>query len=121
VPRVIHFEISADDPQRAADFYSRLFGWNMHKWEGPEEYWLVKTGEAPEPGIDGGIFRRGGPVNFVNTVAVDSVDAYVAKAEAAGGKLALPKRAIRGVGWLAYCQDTEGNVFGIMQPDANAR
>jgi predicted enzyme related to lactoylglutathione lyase len=121
MPRVIHFEISADDPQRAADFYGQVFGWKMHKWDGAEEYWLVKTGESPEPGIDGGIFRRKGPVNHVNTVQVDSVDAFAAKVEAAGGKVVLPKRPIPGVGWLAYCHDSEGNVFGIMHPDPAAR
>src|SRR5271165_4893818 len=121
MPRVIHFEVSADDPQRAADFYSRVFGWAIQKWAGPEDYWLVKTGEAPEPGIDGGIFRRKGPVNYVNTVAVESVDACAASIEAAGGKVVVPKRAIPGVGYLVYCQDPEGNVFGIMQPDKAAR
>ena len=44
MPRVVHFEVSADDPERAASFYRDVFGWNFHKWDGPEPYWLVTTG-----------------------------------------------------------------------------
>jgi hypothetical protein len=36
------------------------------------------------------------------------------------GKVALPKIAVPGVGWLAYCQDPEGNMFGMMQNDTSA-
>jgi predicted enzyme related to lactoylglutathione lyase len=67
--RVIHFEISADNPDRAVDFYSEAFGWEIQKWAGPMDYWLVMTGKNPEPGIDGAIMKRtpqGQPI--VNTV-----------------------------------------------------
>ncbi|MFY9638587.1 MAG: VOC family protein, partial [Methanobacterium sp.] len=52
---MIWFEIPADDPGRAAKFYENVFGWKVEKWEGPFDYWLVTTGEAEEPGIDGAI------------------------------------------------------------------
>jgi len=57
----------------------------------------------------------------VNTIDVPSCDEFVRKAEAAGGKVALPKMAVPGVGWLAYCLDPEGNTFGLMQRDPEAR
>ena len=38
--------------------------------------------------------------------------------QTAGGRVALPKMAVPGVGWLAYFIDPEGNTFGIMQTDA---
>jgi uncharacterized protein len=133
--RVIHFEIHAADPDRAAKFYRDVFGWNIKEWvvpgvEIPNEnrYWLVTTGPAEGPGIDGGIlFRRGAPsadgqpVNaYVCTIGVASVDEYVAKATAAGATVAVPKMPIKSVGWLAYCKDTEGNLFGMMQADTSA-
>jgi predicted enzyme related to lactoylglutathione lyase len=121
MPRVVHFEISADDPQRAADFYARVFGWKVHKWDGPQDYWLVQTGEASEPGINGGLFKRKGPVGWVNTIQVGSVDEFAAKVEASGGKVVVPKMAIPGIGWLVYCHDTEGSVFGMMHPDPTAK
>lgn len=133
--RVIHFEIHAADPERAAKFYGEVFGWDIKEWvvpgvEMPEEnrYWLVTTGSEREAGINGGILVRRGAapaegqaVNaYVCTIGVASVDECVARALAAGATVALPKMPIKGVGWLAYCKDTEGNIFGMMQDDKNA-
>ena len=121
MPRVIHFGITADDPHRAVAFYEKVFDWKIEKWDGPAEYWLITTGPADEPGIDGGLARRSDPdMGTENTIGVDSVDAYAAKIEANGGKVLRPKSAVPGVGWLAYCEDTEGNRFGIMQADPGA-
>ena len=54
------------------------------------------------------------------TVDVDDLDAFVAKAGASGGSVALPRMAVPGVGWLAYVKDSEGNILGLMQADAAA-
>lgn len=121
MPCVIHFEISADDCERAVKFYENVFGWKFNKWNGPEEYWLVTTGPDTQPGINGGFFKRKGPVGHVNTVNVPSVDEFAAKITTAGGKVVVPKMAIPGVGYLIYCQDTEGSVFGITQSDPSAK
>ncbi len=121
MPRVVHFEVSADDPERASTFYRDVFGWRIQKWQGPEDYWLVTTGEADERGIDGGIMRRSeGFAGVINTIDVPSVDDFVARIAAHGGKIVMPKMAIPGVGYLAYCQDTEGSIFGIMESDPKA-
>jgi predicted enzyme related to lactoylglutathione lyase len=122
MPRVIHFEIGADEAGRALRFYEDVFGWRARKWEGPEDYWLLGTGEGG-PGIDGGLYRRHEGMSFnahVNTIDVPSVDDYLARVEAAGGRGLTKKITLPGVGYLAYCQDTEGNTFGIMQADAKA-
>jgi len=121
MPRVIHFEIAADDPERAAEFYRSVFGWQIQKWDGPMEYWVITTGPKEEPGIDGGLGRRTEPGSGTeNTVGVDSVDDTVKKVLAGGGKVVRPKHAVQGVGWIAYCSDSEGNVFGLMQDDPSA-
>lgn len=121
MPRPIHFELSADDPERALAFYNQVFGWTASKWDGPIEYWLITTGEDSTPGINGGLMRRMDPSDgTVNTISVPSVDDYLAKATAAGGLIAMPKMAIPGIGYIAYCKDPEGNVFGIMQSDPDA-
>ncbi len=119
--RVIHFEISADVPERAIAFYQKIFGWKFTKWAGPKDYWAVTTGESDTLGINGGLFIRGGPVNYVNTVQVPDVDEIVRQVEAAGGQVAVPKTAIPGLGYLAYCKDSEGNVFGVMHDDPSAK
>jgi hypothetical protein len=116
--RVVHFELPADDPERAIKFYEQTFGWTFQKWEGPMEYWFVSTGPEDEPGIDGGLARREDPDSSTeNTIDVESVDEAVEKIKANGGKVVRPKGAVPGIGWLAYCEDTEGNRFGIMQSD----
>lgn len=121
MPRVIHFEIHADDPERAVDFYRKAFGWEIIKWESPIEYWLVTTGEDEEPGINGAIARRRGNEATWNTIGVPSVDEFADKVVEAGGKMVTEKMAVPGVGYHAYCADTEGNVFGIMQDDPSAK
>jgi uncharacterized protein len=120
--RPVHFEIPAEDAERAVRFYQGVFGWKFSEWEGsPQRYFVVETG-TEQPGIDGGlIVRPTGPgAGTINTIEVPSVDEFVAKIEAAGGTVEVPKMPIPGVGWLAYCRDTEGNVFGVMNNDPSA-
>jgi predicted enzyme related to lactoylglutathione lyase len=123
VPRVVHFEVSAEKPERAVKFYEKVFGWKIVKWEGPVEYWLITTGKQGEPGIDGGLGKReaGDEAGTVNTIDVPSVDEFAKKVEQNGGKVVVPKHAIPGVGWIAYFKDSEGNMFGIMQDDPSAK
>src|SRR5271156_183367 len=121
MPRVVHFEITADDPERAIAFYKEVFGWEIRKWDGPMDYWMGQTGRKEQPGINGGVTRRMGPgTAHINTVDVPSVDDFAAKIEANGGTIVMPKMAIPGVGWLAFAKDTEGIIFGVMQSDPSA-
>lgn len=120
MPRPIHFEIPAEDPDRAIKFYQTLFGWKFQKWDGPMPYWLISTGEG-EPGINGGLMPRHHPDQpCVNTMNVTDLDASLTLAEKSGGQCVVPKMAVPGVGWLAYCKDTEGHIFGMMQNDPKA-
>ena len=124
MPRVIHFELSADDPERAVKFYDEVFGWKPERWDGPQSYWLLTTGAAGQPGIDGGIMKRSDnplPTSVTNTIDVPSVDDYAQKIAEHGGKVVIPKGTVPGIGYIAYCEDTEGNVFGIMQFDSSAK
>ena len=121
MPRIVHFEIHADDPDRAAKFYTDVFGWSVSKWGGPGEFWSAITGSAAEPGINGVIMRRKHPQGSTyNSVQVDDLSAYSAKIVAQGGRQVVPRMAIAGFGYLAYFQDTEGNVFGVFQSDSDA-
>lgn len=122
MPRVLHFEIQADQPERAVKFFANVFGWDIAKWQGPEDYWLVTTGSPDEPGIDGAIMRRNDPQAHVwNTIGVESVDDTLNRIVQAGGEIVMPKGPVAGIGWLAYFRDTEGNIHGILQPDEEAR
>ena len=125
--RPIHFEIHAARPERAQAFYSGLFGWTFTKW-GDQSYWLIKTGDGA-PGIDGGLVERRGaaptagqPVSsFVCTINVDDLEEAMKRGQSLGGAVALPRMAVPAVGWLGYLTDPEGNIFGLMQTDPQAR
>ncbi|WP_024877871.1 VOC family protein [Saccharomonospora piscinae] len=125
MPRPVHFEIHASDPERAITFYTAVFEWSFERW-GTEPYWLITTGEGQ--GIDGGLAQREGPmpepgasVNaFPLTMEVDDIDLLTREIEQAGGSVVTPKNAIRGLGWVGFCRDTEGNLFGLLQPDPAA-
>jgi uncharacterized protein len=120
--RVIHFEIPAADPERAAAFYNKAFGWKFEKWPGPIEYWMVSTGVDGTPGINGGLMKKQPPaMATTNTIGVESVDNAIDSVKKAGGKLVTPKTPIPTVGYFAYLEDTEGNLFGVMQSDPKAK
>jgi predicted enzyme related to lactoylglutathione lyase len=130
--RPVHSEIMCDDPERAMAFYRSSLGWDFQKWEGGQyEYWMAMTApkDSAEPGINGGLMRRPSPLGgqpcasnaYVCTVAVEDYDEVAAKILAAGGSVAMPKFALVGMAWQGYFLDTEGNTFGVHQPDAAAK
>jgi predicted enzyme related to lactoylglutathione lyase len=120
--RVVHFEIVADDAKRISKFYETVFDWKVQKWEGPIDYWFLMTGDEKEPGIDGAFGMRQSPEDVtVNTIDVDDVDKYVKLVEENGGEIVRPKQVIPGVGYLAYFKDTEGNLWGMMHSDSEAK
>ena len=119
--RIVHFELVTDDPEKTAAFYRDVFGWQVQKWDGPADYWLVTTGESDAPGIDGGLMvARDGARGTINTVDVEDIDAVMAKVVARGGEVMLEKVAIPGIGYQAYFKDNSGIVVGLHQADPNA-
>lgn len=123
---VVHFDIYADDVDRAIAFYQAVFGWTIAQAEGMD-YWLIKTGEG-RPGIDGGLSQRESPTQgtvpqfgFTCTVQVADIHAAFAAALAAGGSAIHQPGPVPGVGYLAYVRDTEGNHLGLMQSDHDAK
>ncbi len=128
--RVIHFEIHAEDVPRAIAFYQAVFDWQVEDWSefAGMPYFGVTTGPEDQMGINGAIMQRQGPnpapgaavAGGVLTMGSGDFDATAAKIEAAGGVVAMPKAALPGMAWQGYFLDTEGNVFGVHQPDPDA-
>ena len=116
MPRVVHFDIGIKHVERASKFYREVFGWGVTKWEGPMDYWLLKTGDESKPGIDGAMSTEG-PVGTMNTIGVSSVDEYMEKITSNGGTMVSEKIALPGVGYWASFKDPDGNVWGIIEPD----
>ncbi len=129
--RVIHFEIQADDVERAKAFYAAAFGWTFEDYSQMVDsaYWGIITGPEDQPGINGGLLQRPAPAPelgqgsnaFVATMGVSDYDDTERRILAAGGQVAMPKMALTGMAWQGYYIDTEGNTFGIHQPDTDAR
>src|SRR3954462_8609838 len=120
--RVIHFEIHADDLDRAEAFYTGAFGWQVQRWEGgAADYRLLVTGPDDGPGINGAIVQRRRAIDgqagiaFVCTIEVDDLDDTQTRVAGAGGARVVEPREFPGVGRFAYFKDTEGNVFGALQ------
>ena len=122
--KVVHFEIPADNIERAKKFYNSVFGWKIEKapMPGPEYHMIttVPTDEKQMPkelgAINGGMQKRSvpkeGPVIVIN---VPSLEEALKKAEKAGAKVVVPKMEVGDMGLYARITDTEGNIIGVWQ------
>ncbi|WNS77543.1 VOC family protein [Bacillus sp. DTU_2020_1000418_1_SI_GHA_SEK_038] len=129
--RVVHIEIHVNNMEVAKSFYGEVFGWTFQDWSeyAGMPYFGVVTGNEGEPGINGALMQRqsaspeaGQGLNaYVCTIGVENYDESEAKILNNGGKVALPKFALPGMAWQGYYLDTEGNIFGLHQPDVNAK
>jgi predicted enzyme related to lactoylglutathione lyase len=138
MPTIVHFEIPADDVERAKKFYCDLFGWKMEKWPGADgkdsssssnmEYWIISTTDdkGNKAAIGGGMMKRHDPPDqhhqhITNFIDVSSVDEYSSKIDKLGGKVVVSKMAVPGMGYFAVCHDTENNSFGIWESNESAK
>lgn len=123
MPAIVHFDIPADDPERAKNFYAELFGWKFQRPMEEMEYFLFGTEDLEgKPGARGGLGKRGtADQRIVNYIGVSSVEEYLSKVEKLGGKVLMGKTAVPGWGYLAVCTDTEDNTFGLWEEDQKAK
>ncbi|HEX5520032.1 MAG TPA: VOC family protein [Candidatus Nitrosocosmicus sp.] len=121
MPTVEYFQIPADDISRAKEFYNKVFGWEMQKWNNSEnsdqEYWMFQTkDDEGNPGLGGGLMKRQSPQHTVtNFITVSSIEEYSSNIEQSGGKVIMPKTEIPNMGFFAVFLDTENNMFGIFE------
>jgi len=128
---IVHFEIPADDVERAMSFYKKIFGWDFHKFDMPgsgstegEPYYGVMAADVGEnkmpknPGeINGGLMKRKHPNQvFMNYISVEEIDLALENVKANGGMVMMPKTEIApGMGWIAIFKDPENNMMGLHQ------
>jgi uncharacterized protein len=127
IPTIVHFEIPADDVERARKFYSTLFGWKIEKIEvkkdgEPMDYWMISISTKKEDSsekssyLEGGLIKRQHPQQpNLNYISVTSIDEYSSKVKELGGKVVLPKTEITDYGFFAVCMDTENNAFALWE------
>lgn len=129
--RLIHFEIHVDDMERAKTFYGEVFGWTFQDWSeyAGMPYCGAITGDESEMGINGALMQRQSPPpernqalnRYACTMGVANYDSTEEMILSSGGSVAKPKHALPGMAWQGYYLDTEGNIFGIHQPDEKAK
>ncbi len=119
--RIVWFEIPADDPERARNFYGSLFGWKIEKFPGMADYWHIDTGGSDDT-PDGGLMKRKQPGQpITNYIAVPSVEKAAAKVEQLGGKICMTKTAVPQMGYFVICQDPENNTFALWEMNPKAK
>lgn len=120
--KVVHFEIPADDVERAKKFYKKVFDWKMESI--PDmEYTMIQTIAVDEkhmptePGaINGGMMKRQDPVKSpVITIAVQDIEGTMKSVKKMGGQSIRGKMQVGDMGYAAYFKDTEGNIIGLWQ------
>ncbi|VVB88785.1 Uncharacterised protein [uncultured archaeon] len=124
MPTIAHFDLPADDLERAKRFYEKLFDWKFNQVSGePMPYYLIETRDLNgNPAVGGGMLKRRLPgQNTVNYIGVSSVEEYIAKVKKLGGNIITQRTVVPGWGYFAICVDTENNTFGLWQEDKNAR
>lgn len=129
--RIVHFDLHADDLVRCKKFYTDVFGWKFEDYSDyvGKPYFGVITGDDDQPGINGGLSERESKIReigdgfaaFICTIVVEDYDEAHEKILSAGGKVYSPKYALPGMAWQGYYLDSEGNQFGLHQPDENAQ
>lgn len=121
-----YFEIQAAEPETLVAFYKNVFGWDFVKDELiPIKYYRM----TETTGIMGAILQRpvatppvgGGTNAFTCSVQVENFDEVAAKVMENGGQVAMEKFAVPGRCWQGYFLDSDNNVFGVYQPDVNAK
>jgi uncharacterized protein len=122
--KVVHFEIPADNVERAKSFYKQAFGWDISQYPGME-YHMVNTAAIDEKtrmpkevgAINGGLAKRNNETNknTVITVDVADIEAALKNIEKLGGKTVQKKQPVADMGFTAYFKDTEGNIVGLWQ------
>jgi hypothetical protein len=119
---IVHFDVPADNVERAKKFYSTLLGWKFESFPEMQYNLITTTNLEGNPGVGGGMGKRMDPSQrIVNYFGVKSIDAAMKQVKSLGGSMLTDKMAVPNMGYLANCLDTEGNAFGLWEEDAGAK
>lgn len=117
---VVHFDLQADDVERARRFYEQVFGWRFEAF-GPPDFYLIRTGSDDETTVHGSVSKReqpvaaGGRSGFECTISVEDLAPIKTAIEANGGVIVMDEYEIVGVGRMIRFHDSEGNSVCAMR------
>lgn len=117
--RYTWYELMTSDLDGAQAFYGSLARWEMRDSGATHmTYILASAGPTPVAGLmrlPDELVARGVPPHWLGYVAVDDVDATVARVLALGGRVHAPADDIPDVGRYAVVADPQGATFGLMR------
>ncbi len=116
-------DLSTSDAEKAAEFYSGLFGWQVSKSEHDSSGYLhIKSGEEFIGGIPPAAFRNPQvPPHWLLYFQVSSCDPSAQKGKDRGAELLLIPQDVQNVGRMAILKDPQGAVFALFQPTPRNR
>jgi predicted enzyme related to lactoylglutathione lyase len=122
MPTIVHFDVPAEDIERAKKFYSALLGWKFESLPEMQYNLITTTNLDGTPGVGGGMGKRMDPSQrMMNYFGVSSIDTAMKQVKSLGGSILSKKMAVPQMGYLVNCIDTEGNMFGLWEEDTKAR
>ena len=113
------FDIYVSDMARAVTFYESVLGQKLEKLPDAtgETEMMSFPGDMASYGAAGALVKSrysapgaGGTLVYFNA---EDCSIEESRVEAAGGKVVRSKFSIGEFGWVALCEDTEGNMFGL--------
>lgn len=108
-------EISAQDRQQMADFYSGVFGWPYRHNE-EMSYTSVETGDG-SVGLGYNPTQNVAPGTVTVYIHTDDIADSINKVKAHGGEVLMDSTAIPTIDWMAMFKDPTGNIVGLLQPE----
>ena len=116
IGKVVNFHLPADDVERAAEFYRKVFGWEFTPYpNSPVPYLVNDSGNGAGPGVPAAITARQDIIKApVPTIEVENIDTALVEVVMQGGQQARVQE-IPGLGRFAYAIDSEGNIIALLQ------
>jgi hypothetical protein len=106
-------QLNTNDPERASEFYSTLFGWRIEAQPSTEiRYWGIFNGDA----LNGGMMQlpddAPAPPHWLVYFGIDDIEAAARQIGESGGTVIVPRMEVPG-GEIVVAQDPQGAVFGL--------
>lgn len=112
-------DLMTRDPEKAADFFTKLVGWEISKMEdSAEPYWQISIDGTGEGGIMAMPFMVPSevPPYWLDYFATVDIDASVARAKGLGAEVTVEPMRVGEMLVFAVLMDPAGATFALLQP-----
>ena len=110
----VHIELTTGDPERAKEFYGKLFDWKLEDFPMEDDvYTIIHVGDH---GAGGGIMKTPAPdipTRWLAYIEMDDVAEKTAVTTQLGGRVEVEKTEVPGMGWFAVITHPTGGTVGL--------